>query len=163
MIINATKKQYDATIQHAFFMQQKARILIAFAATMFFLCIENVKAFTAPLCNPDALLVMASGAHSIAKKWTSKPGAFGIRQTSQHPTPSNGLNTGEHSMQPQQMLSRSQRNSLTTLNMAFSFAAPSSTTRSEPPPTLDIKTSINAFGSWYNKMDPIARPPDYDE
>lgn len=28
---------------------------------------------------------------------------------------------------------------------------------------LDMKTSISAFGGWYNTMDPVARPPIYDD
>jgi len=32
-----------------------------------------------------------------------------------------------------------------------------------PPLMLDMKTSINAFGGWYNKLDPVARPSVYYE
>lgn len=161
MIISSVKTINEASIQqHAVFVQQKARILIAFTVAMFLLCVENVKAFTAPLCNPDTLLLMASGAHSFAKRWTTaKPNALSIRQTSHQQTTTDCNNEEQrlHAMRP---LSRSQRNSITTMKMAFSFVAPST---AEPQPTLDIKTSINAFGSWYNKMDPVARPPDYDD
>lgn len=164
-MIIATKNCEASIQQHAFFVQQKARILFAFVVTMFLLCIENVKAFTAPLCNPDTLLFMASGAHSIAKRrWASKPGTLSIRQTSQHQA-SNECNSVSNEQptqvtRPHLILNRSQRKSNTSLNMAFSFA---SLTAVQAQPTLDMKTSINAFGSWYNQMDPVARPPDYDE
>jgi len=161
MIITTTTKYETRIQQQAFVVQQKVRILLAFVATMLFLCVENVKAFTAPLSNPDTLLFMASGAHSIAKGWKAKPTAFSTRQT--HQTPSSeeaekpkGCGTTINSQLP----TRSQRTSRTCLRMAFSFGM---SPPKDAPPTLDMKTSINAFGSWYNKMDPVARPPEYDE
>lgn len=158
MIKTTTKQQYEARIQqHAFFMQQKVRFSIAFAAAILFLCIENVKAFTAPLSNPDTLLFMASGAHSVAKRWKAKPATFTVRQPSQ-------CQTAEENKEPNcgypQSHSRSQGKSLTSLRMAFGFGA---LPQKDAQPTLDMKTSINAFGSWYNKMDPVARPPEYDD
>lgn len=179
----ATRK-YEASLQqHAFFVQQKARFLIAFAATILLLCIEHVKAFAAPLSNPDTLLFMASGAHSVAKRYRSttnnKPvpsPALNIRQTATAAatTDETGGGSGGHdhsqssssrsqsfSALHSQMLSRTQRNSLTSLRMAFGFGElPKG---EDAPPTLDMRTSLNAFGSWYNKMDPVARPPDYDD
>jgi hypothetical protein len=162
MILTTNNQPYEHRIQqHAFFVQQKVRILVAFVAAMLFLCVENVKAFTAPLSNPDALLFMASGAHSVAKRWRSKPATLNTRlRTNQPAEKSQEQNFQTIRLQPQPQILRSQRNSLTSLRMAFAFGA--SVTK-ERPPTLDMKTSINAFGSWYNKMDPVARPPDYDE
>ena len=161
MIVTVSNKKYEGRIQqHAFLVQQKARILIAFTATMFLLCIENVKAFTAPLSNPDTLFFMASGAHSIAKRWKSNSNTFTIRQSTQHKTTHEAKEVHRQGIQSNRVLNRSQRKSSTSLRMAFSFA---SLAAKEDTPTLDMKTSINAFGSWYNKMDPVARPPDYDE
>merc|ERR1712038_2174190 len=34
---------------------------------------------------------------------------------------------------------------------------------SSAPEMLDMKTSFNAFGSWYNTLDPVARPPVYED
>jgi hypothetical protein len=162
MIFTTTTRKYEARIQqHAFVAQQKARFLMAFAATILFLCIENVKAFTAPLSNPNTLIFMASGAHSVAKSWKAKPTTFGIRQTPKSQTTEEIREEQGGRGDQSQMLGRSQRISLTSLNMMTFGFGDSSTTDS--PPTLDMKTSLNAFGSWYNKMDPVARPPDYDD
>lgn len=161
---NTTTAKYEARLQqHAVFMQQKARILFAFAATILFLCIENVKAFTAPLSKPDTLLFMASGAHSVAKRWRTKPATLTIRQTTQdkplddqdrlQKEPPTRQNTNN-------LISRTHCNKVTCMSMAFNFGSSST---NDSPPTLDMKTSLNAFGSWYNKMDPVARPPDYDD
>ena len=161
MIVTVSDKKYEGRIQqHAFLVQQKARILLAFTATIFLLCIENVKAFTAPLSNPDTLFFMASGAHSIAKRWKSKSSTLTIRQTTLSKRTVDSKEEQCQEVRSNQILNRSQRKSSTSLRMAFSF---SSLATKEDIPTLDMKTSINAFGSWYNKMDPVARPPDYDE
>jgi len=160
MIIHTTTPIYERRIQQqAFVVQQKMRILIAFVATMLFLCIENVKAFTQPLSNPDTLLIMASGAHSMAKRYRAKPTAFNTRPTPQS-RPAEEKNQPTNCGIQSQLPSRSQRSSSTSLRMAFSFGM---VPPKDAAPTLDMKTSINAFGSWYNKMDPVARPPEYDD
>ncbi len=162
MILKTTATKYEARIQqHAVFMQQKAKLLIAFAATILFLCIENVKAFTAPLSKPDTLLFMASGAHSMVKRWKNKPSTLNIRQASQDkPADDHNLVQQEPIHQKNNVITRSHCNKVTCMSMDFNFGSSSTT---DSPPTLDMKTSLNAFGSWYNKMDPVARPPDYDE
>lgn len=158
-----TTTNYEARIQqHAVFMQQKARLLIAFAATILFLCIENVKAFTAPLSKPDTLLFMASGAHSMTKRWKTKPSTLSVRQTTQvkHEDDQELAKKDQSQTKSNSVISRTHCNNLTCMKMAFNFG---STAENDSVPTLDMKTSLNAFGSWYNKMDPVARPPDYDE
>ena len=147
------KKQIQ---HHAVLMQRKVTTILAFTTTIFLLCVENVKAFTAPLASPDALFVLATGAHSIAKRWKN---------------PSEGKNSGvfknalafsrtQSAFTPSSR-TQSQRKSLTSLRMAFGFGLPVPLTPA--PQMLDMKTSFNAFGSWYNHMDPVARPPVYDE
>ncbi len=159
MIITTTTNYENRIQQQAFVVQQKVRILLAFVATMLFLCIENVKAFTAPLSNPDTLLFMASGAHSISKRWRARPATFTTRQIPQRQSTEENEQPKNCAIQSQ-LPGRSQRKSSTCLRMAFSFGV---SPPKDAPPTLDMKTSINAFGSWYNKMDPVARPPEYDE
>mmetsp|Transcript_27618 Transcript_27618/g.31632 ORF Transcript_27618/g.31632 Transcript_27618/m.31632 type:complete len:241 (+) Transcript_27618:220-942(+) len=161
MIVTTTTKQYEARIQrHAFVVQQKVRFLIAFTAAVLLLCIENVKAFTAPFSNPDTMLFLASGAHSMARRWKAKPTPFVIHQHQQNQKTSENKEEYMNRASNSRLLFRSQRNSLTSL-MAFGFGVYPK--QSSAPQMLDMKTSINAFGSWYNKMDPVARPPEYDD
>lgn len=158
MINKTTATKYDARIQHhAVYMQQKAQLLFAFVATMLFLCIEEVKAFAAPLAKPDALLFMASGAHS-AKRWGFNPSSLNIRPTTQD-KPTDDKNLAQKELKQQDnIISRTHRNKVTCMKMTFG-----STSTTDSAPILDMKTSLNAFGGWYNTMDPVARPPDYDE
>ncbi len=133
--------------------------LIAFSTTLFLLCIENVKAFTVPLSNEKTLLFLASGAHSIAERW-KKNGTSNVSaslQASIKSLSSKSMNTVAFARPV--VTPRTQLNSGTALR-AFSFA---STPSPPAPQMLDMKTSINAFGSWYNQMDPVAKPPVYDE
>mmetsp|Transcript_2385 Transcript_2385/g.3669 ORF Transcript_2385/g.3669 Transcript_2385/m.3669 type:complete len:232 (+) Transcript_2385:66-761(+) len=141
--------------RHAVLMQRKVTAILAFTTTIFLLCVENVKAFTAPLASPDALFMLATGAHSVAKRWKPSEGknsgfftnAIAFSKSQSAFTPSSTTQT--------------QRKSLTSLRMAFGFGLPLPSTPA--PQMLDMKTSINAFGSWYNDMDPVARPPIYDD
>lgn len=140
---------------------RKFTTLLAVSTTIFLLCVKNVKAFAAPLSSPallneNTLMFLATGAHSIAKRWkTTGRSSSSILETQK--------------MLPIQIkavfvphpFAKSHRTSLTSLTMAFGFGVPSPSTPA--PPMLDMKTSINAFGSWYNSMDPVARPPVYDE
>mmetsp|Transcript_14968 Transcript_14968/g.21902 ORF Transcript_14968/g.21902 Transcript_14968/m.21902 type:complete len:306 (+) Transcript_14968:97-1014(+) len=209
--------------QHVVVARRKVTALVAFTTTILLLCIENVKAFTAPLSssailNENTLLFLASGAHSVAKRWKAKTATKGI---SFHPsrsrlsisnlikpsvsmsmtmsklssycgvpttcstmnssnahcvtrsphsisnTNSNSLlktvrstNNAKAAFAPQLPSPRGRTQSLEPLRMAFGFgAAPSPSA----PPMLDMKTSLNAFGSWYNHMDPVAGPPVYDD
>jgi len=157
------KKIQHHAAHHAVIVRRKLTALIAFTTTMFLLCVENVKAFTAPLSahgivNENTLLLVASGAHSLAKRWNKSTGesSVSIRLAASRflSSPNHAQTAAFAPISPV----RAQRNSLTSLRMAFSFGMP-------PPsvPMLDMKTSLNAFGGWYNKMDPVARPPVYDE
>ena len=157
MIIKTTSTNYNARIQHhAVFMQQKAQLLFAFIATMLFLCIEEVKAFAAPLAKPDAILFMASGAHSMAKGWGGIPSSSNTHPTSQGKS-TDDKDRAKKDFKQDNITSRTHRNKVTCMRMTFG------TSTTDSAPTLDMKTSLNAFGSWYNTMDPVARPPDYDE
>ena len=172
-----TKQQHKQKFQQqAVLFQRKAAAFLAFSTTMFFLCIEHVKAFTvSPLSaravfNENTILFFASGAHSLAKRWrgssSSAMKTLSVRPpvvakpASTESEYSNGANNNvdiaasTHTVVGQMPPRNKQR---TVLRMAFGVA---------PPPTtefLDMKTSINAFGGWYNKMDPVARPPVYDD
>lgn len=129
--------------RHAIFMKRKLAAMIAFATALFLLCVENVKAFSAPLSSPDTLVMLATGLHSVAKQnqlWKkSVKLSPALRKTSQANTDAS--------------------NTSTSLK-AFGFGAP---VEKASPQMLDMKTSINAFNGWYNQMDPVARPPVYDE
>jgi len=145
--------------RHAVIFRRKVATLTAFATAIFLLCIENVKAFTSPLSSSSALLnentilFFASGAHTIVKRWKSTPAKNTIRATSDIQIDAQrreaGLALG---------LRCNHRLSSTALRMMFGTAPSSSS-----PPMLDMKTSIGAFGGWYNKMDPVARPPVYED
>lgn len=137
--------------RHAIFMKRKLAAMIAFATALFLFCIENVKAFTAPFSSPDTLVMLATGLHSVAKQnqlWKNKREmklSPALRKTSI----SNARSTSNAS-------------SSSTSLKAFGFGAPVEQKRSSPQ-MLDMKTSINAFNGWYNHMDPVARPPVYDD
>lgn len=140
--------------RHAFLVKRKLTAAIAFSTTLFLLCLENVKAFTttgtssfaaSAVLNENTMLFFASGAHSLAHKW---------RLTQRN----NRAQASSLSLNQHQRPSRRFLASPTSLKMAFGFdTSPSS------PPMLDMKTSISAFGGWYNTMDPVARPPIYDD
>lgn len=142
--------------RHAFLVKRKLTTAIAFSTTLFLLCLENVKAFTttgtssfaaSAVLNENTMLFFASGAHSLAHKWRL------TQRTNRAQASSLSLNQHQH-----QRPSRRSLASPTSLKMAFGFdTSPSS------PPMLDMKTSISAFGGWYNTMDPVARPPIYDD
>ncbi len=128
---------------------------------MFLLCIENVKAFTAPfsshnLINENTFMFLATGVHSISNRWkktdSSSNSSIDNHQLSQTHTKSSSVSHPVQNSRPR---------SLTSLKMAFGIGTPNAPTSA--PAMLDMKTSINAFGSWYNSMDPVARPPIYDE
>lgn len=131
--------------RHAIFMKRKLAAMIAFATALFLFCIENVKAFTAPLSSPDTLVMLATGLHSVAKQnqlWKkSIKLSPALRKTSHGNTSASSTSTSLK---------------------AFGFGA--SVEQKRPSPQmLDMKTSINAFNGWYNQMDPVARPPVYDD
>jgi len=141
--------------RHAFLVKRKVTAAIAFSTTLFLLCLENVKAFTttgtssfaaSAVLNENTMLFFASGAHSLAHKWR-------LTQRRTNRAQASSLSLNQHQRPSRRFLA-----SPTRLKMAFGFdASPSS------PPMLDMKTSISAFGGWYNTMDPVARPPIYDD
>jgi len=146
--------------KHAVVFKRRMAALVAFSTTVYFLCLENVKAFTsAPLSsnvvmNENTLLLLASGAHSLARCWNT-PSSTAIHLPSSSRTSKKVMSN--------EVINRAttgQRLSLTSLRMALGFGAmetPSS------PEMLDMKTSFGAFGSWYNTLDPVARPPVYED
>lgn len=132
------QQQQQHIQRHAIFMKRKLAAMIAFATALFLFCVENVKAFTAPLSSPDTLVMLATGLHSVAKQ--------------------NQLWKKSIKLSP--ALRKTSTTSSTSL-FAFGFGAP--VEKASPPQMLDMKTSINAFNGWYNQMDPVARPPVYDD
>ena len=147
---------------HAFVVQRNLTAALAFSTTLFLFCMEHVKAFTATtsstastlsLLNENSLLMLASGAHSLAHKWR-------MTQRSVHRSyKSNAISAAR----VQEGVSSSQRGVTTRLKMAFGFDSFAPSSSPTAPPLLDMKTSISAFGGWYNTMDPVARPPIYEE
>jgi len=153
----STQQHTQIIQQHAKVFQRKIAAAIAFTTTIFLLWIEDVKAFTAThsFFNENTILFLASGAHSLAKRWRSTSGSFAIppvlrttREEGIHQTFPSGAST-------------SQSAGFGTSHCARSFTSLRMSTPSAP--MLDMKTSLNAFGGWYNKMEPLARPPIYDE
>lgn len=147
--------------QHAVVFKRRMAALVAFCTTVYFLCIENVKAFTtAPLSshllmNENTVLVLASGAHSLARSWNAPSPMIHSRSSSSRSYKNTVRN---------EVINRSSQKgnfSLTSLRMALGFGAME--TPSSAPEMLDMKTSINAFGSWYNTLDPVTRPPIYED
>lgn len=153
--------QYQAIL-----MKRKVTALIAFATTIFLLCIENVKAFAAPFSSPDTLMMLATGAHSLVAKHWKTSRSVNARATSNLSPPTTGSPNTIHGpntiSSSYSHVNQCQGRSTTSLRMAFGFGVPT-TAPSPSPNMLDMKTSINAFGSWYNQMDPVARPPVYDD
>ena len=164
MMIPSDTDFHKAKFQrHAVVFKRRMAALIAFSTTVYFLCLENVKAFTsAPLSshvvmNENTILLIASGAHSLARRWnTPSP-------TTIHSRPSSSK-TSDKKIMSNEIINRStsSRFSLTSMRMALGFGAMESETPSTPE-MLDMKTSFGAFGSWYNTLDPVARPPVYEE
>ena len=143
--------------RHALLMQHKVTTIIAFTTAIFILCVENVKAFAAPLSSPDTIFMVATGVHSLAKRWKHSEGNSGFLNN----VPSSLTFSKTQPAYASSAKAHTQRKSLTSLEMAFGFGVPAPS--APAPQMLDMKTSINAFGSWYNRMDPVARPPIYDE
>mmetsp|Transcript_13259 Transcript_13259/g.19801 ORF Transcript_13259/g.19801 Transcript_13259/m.19801 type:complete len:326 (+) Transcript_13259:127-1104(+) len=182
-INNSSKVQQKMIQQHAVVFRHKLATLIAFATAIYLLCMENVKAFAAPLSDERTLLVVASGAQSLAKRWkttgtnnvqnvgtsirhaysSSALKTFSLRSSAANSAVSSGGSNGNMAFVEPVVAPCRKRNhskSTTTSLNAFSFAAAPST---PAPEMLDMKTSIHAFGGWYNQMDPVARPPVYED
>jgi len=141
--------------QHAVLVRRKFTAVLAFTTTIFLLCIENVKSFTAPLSSPallneNTLMFLATGAHSITKRWRITGASTSLK----------GATSKMSAAFASPPIARAQRQSSTSLKMAFGLGSP---VTSPAPQMLDMKTSISAFGGWYNSMDPVARPPVYDD
>lgn len=162
------QQQTNAKLKrHAVLVQRKMAALVAFSTTIFLLCIENVKAFTtssplslsSSLINENTMIMFASGAHTLAKRWKSTSSTLG-RVSSRPVSPScsdRSLTSGLSVTTANGSGSGSGRRfPLTTLRMAIGIM-PSESSMQE------MKTSIGAFGGWYNKLDPVARPPVYED
>lgn len=161
---NSIPMQKERIARQAILVRHKMATLVAFSTTIFFLCLENVKAFTAPIqsvaFNENTLLFLASGAHSMMKRWKNAPPASNLGLNSRLPTGFMAFSKPSPAQGPS-ILPRTHSGSNTSLKMAFGFGAPS--TAAAAPQMLDMKTSLNAFTGWYNSMDPVARPPVYDD
>jgi len=140
--------------QQAVLFQRKMAATMAFITTMFFFWIEEVKAFssTHSIFNKNVLLFLASGAHSLTNKWRSSSGTFMGKRTF----------VGSRVQESNQQTAPSSRifssRSFTSLKMAWSLPSP---VLSSPS---DWKTPFSSMGgSWYNKVEPVAFSPLYDE
>jgi hypothetical protein len=159
------QQQTNAQLKrHAVLVQRKMAALVAFSTTIFLLCIENVKAFTtssplslsSSLINENTMIMFASGAHTLAKRWKSTSSTLG-RASSRSVSPSSDRSlTSGLSVTTVNGTGSGRRFPLTTLRMAIGIM-PSESSMQE------MKTSIGAFGGWYNKLDPVARPPVYED
>lgn len=158
MISNCQQKR--KLVRHAVVVKRKMATLIAFTTTIFFLCLENVKSFTLPfsspstLMNENTLLFFVSGTPTLVKRWKSFQSKNMIRPDSTKSA--YGIQSGVALGSPSR---DSERDSSTALQMALGVAPPSPSS----PPMLDMKTSLGAFGGWYNELDPMARPPVYED
>jgi len=139
--------------QQAILFQRKMAAAMAFITTMFFLWIEEVKAFstTHSVFNKNVLLFLASGAHSLTNKWR-KPSSAGVVFVEKR--------TQESSSSQNVQLSRMfNSRSFTSLKMAWSLPSPTFTSPSEWK-----SPSFTSFGgTWYNKVEPVSFSPMYDE
>lgn len=150
-ISNRTRQQQqqDGKLKrHTVIIRRKVATAIAFATTILLICIENAKSFTTY--------------SKLAKQLKLSPSKLGFRPLFDD----NGFEEMEmidavgallgvdfssvHT--PQREVSAS-----TSLRMMPGAVASSTS----PPLMLDMKTSINAFGGWYNKLEPLARPSVY--
>ena len=136
---------------HAVFVRRKVAKTLVFTATVLLICIKNAKSFTTTttttttsvsssgvLSSETTLLFLTSyGKLTKQRLLRSFPSERSVR-----PAPSGGHGTG------------------VSLRMTPGVAPWSGAAQ---PAMLDMKTSIGAFGGWYNTMDPVARPPVYNE
>ena len=130
-------------------LRRKFAASVAFVTTIFFLCMENVKSFTYPVSqhsflNENTFLFVASGLHSMTRKLSLK-NTHGRKQD-QHQIL--GSNSPTHV-----------RPCRTTLKMVRSI--PSIDLEDLAPNS--VRTTLKAFGGWYNEMDPLAKTPIYEE
>jgi len=148
------RKMYDSRRRkegklrrHAVIIRHKVVMAVAFATTIFLICIENAKSFTVPISasnqslNENAIYLLRSS--KLAKRLKID---FHPNSNREYGT-TIGLSV--------EFLSNyhRQKKSITSLRMAIGV-----TPSTSQPSMLDMKTSINAFGSWYDKLDPVARP-----
>ena len=151
------KQRKEHFHRQALNFRHKFAAAIAFSTTLFFLCIENVKSFTSPLStkvlfNENTMLFVASGTHSLVKKWTTVNNSISKNQDQP--------DINKRSFATTATTPANKRQKLTSTSLKMAWTMPQS---QSSPPMLDMKTSLSAFGGWYNKMDPVARPPVYDE
>jgi len=132
--------------RHAVIFRRSMTTLIAIITAIFLLCVENVKSFTLPLSTSSVLLN-----ENTLLLWKSTPAKNDIRATS------DTINVQRREAGLAVGLRCNQRLSSTALSMMFGMNSSSSDY------VLDMKTSIRAFGGWYNKIDAVARPTVYED
>jgi len=143
MFISDRTRQGGKSQRHTINNQPKLETVTAFAVMMFLICIENAKSFN--VCGKLA---------KRSKLSPSKPSFRPVFNCGYHKDLiDTGLVVDSSPNYHWQRLSAS-----TSLCMMPGVAPLNS-----PPLMLDMKTSINAFGGWYNKLDPLARPSTYYE
>lgn len=130
-------------------LRRKLAASLAFVTTIFFLCMENVKSFTYPVSqhsflNENTFLFVASGLHSMTRKFSLKNSNCPKQNQHQVLGPSTPTNI---------------RPAMTTLKMVRSI--PSIDLENLAPNS--VRTTLKAFGGWYNEMDPVAKAPIYEE
>jgi len=143
-VLDRTTRQDGKFQRHTIIAQRKVSTAIAFAATIFLICIENAKSFAA--CG------------KLAKRLNLCPSKLGVRPI---------LNSGYYRKETIDKGMAATGSSLThhyrqQLSVSTSLRMiPGVAPSASAPLMLDMKTSINAFGGWYNKLDPVARPSKY--
>lgn len=156
-MLSSNRPQKGKLQRHAVVVRRKVATAIAFATTIFLICIENTKSFTTPLFAPNALLNENTfsfwTSSRLAKRFKLSPSKLSLRSISK-----NGYDTSLASMAGASPNINSRKFHTTSLRMSHSVAPSTSA-----PLMLDMKTTINAFGGWYNELDPLARPSVYYE
>jgi len=148
------RKMYDSRRRkegnlrrHAVIVRRKVAMAVAFATTILLICIENAKSFTVPI-SASSVSRNENAIHLLRSSRLAKRLKIGFHPNSNREYGTNvGSSVGFLSNPHQQHFS------LSSLRMAVGV-----TPSTSQPPMLDMKTSINAFGGWYDKLDPVARP-----
>jgi len=137
---------------HAVFVRRKVAKTLVFTATVLLICIKNAKSFTTTTTttttsvlfsrvpSSETTLLFLTSYSKLTKRrlFRSCPSERSVR-----PAPSSGHGTG--------------------VSLRMTPGVTSSSSGAARPAMLDMKTSIGAFGGWYNTMDPVARPSVYNE
>jgi len=153
--------------KHTVMVRRKVATAIAFSTTIMLICIESAKSFAIPnavlnaslLIESNTLSLFCSTSNRFAERF--KLSTALSRRQSVRPMSNNGYGTSK--------TSRIDPVARSHLEYNFNWQKFSSTSlrmssgASKSPAMLDMKTSIGAFGGWYNELDPVARPSTYDE